>query len=49
VGQPLSAHQAFSDDGRLMITVYGNTVYLWDISDLAAGVKGQAQEYDKQE
>jgi len=49
VGQPLSAHQAFSDDGRLMITVYGNTVYLWDISDLAAGVKDEAQVYDKQE
>jgi len=48
MGKPLSAHQAFSDDGRLMITVYGNTVYLWDISDLAAGVK-KAEEYDKQE
>ena len=48
MGVPYSPHQAFTADGRFMITVYANVVNMFDISDLAAGVK-QAEEYEKRE
>jgi len=42
-------HVSYSPDGKTVATVVGNTAYLYDISDLAAGVKDEAQVYDKQE
>ncbi|HOE09785.1 MAG TPA: hypothetical protein PLQ35_00220 [bacterium] len=39
----------FAPDGKRYITINGDTsVYFWDISDLAAGVK-KAEEYEKRE
>jgi len=41
-------HVSYSPDGKTVATVVGNTAYLYDISDLAAGVK-KADEYEKRE
>jgi len=48
-GSERFSHVSIAPDASKVATVVGNTAYLWDISDLAAGVKDEAQVYDKQE
>ena len=45
-GKVLSPHQAFSADGKLMLTAGRDTVYVWDVSDLTSAV-GDAALYNR--